>query len=591
MDTPDLASPSKRKNPRRRKKQKSQSKSKPRPALEETEEADEPEVQGRVLAFDEQEEEAKQSETLSVSEPEVEEIVNVPQVEPTLEMANQVTIGGVAISTTSVPSTDAASSLVTMPKEARKNLDDDKKHALFQLITKHQHTSFELQAQTIQSLSDLQDSYDLNVCLATLRMHFQRYDLLDVFQIVFPTVDANGNQDGGLQQDATGQAKTVFLLDFYNELTIDQVAQSSIWYARWPDSTVAPWFRENLSLTHQYLSNHMSASLWGKILEDSQPYVDTQAAGGPLVFALLMKRLQVNSQLAVETIQRKLKTLRIDQYQGESVDDMVSHIRAMITRLKSLEKRVDGRVVHSNVPHDINKTLLTLFQTSSDKTFNEVFHAKEVNSYEKAISEGDSAYGTPETILDLATKVYQNRMASEEGWTGQFHKVNETGFSASAENPCFNCGNTGHAVKNCPEPRNPDRIQKNKNTFFEAKKQKNPNKKKGGKAKGDKSRGIQFQHLEKPTTRKKNRAKVKGIWYYYHFKTNAWKKCDKQDDVTNQPFAMLEVPPTPTPTQTQPQVTNEALPAVAQTQPPAIHAQIGAVARAMNDLINQVNQS
>ncbi|CAJ1969888.1 unnamed protein product [Cylindrotheca closterium] len=287
----------------------------------------------------------------------------------------------------------------------------------------------------MQSCQDLQESYDFSVGLANMQMHFKRYDVLDVFTIVIPSKNAIVEQTGQLETDNFNVTKTVFLFDRYAELTADQVAESCKWYTRWPDATTSPWFRENLSLSYDYLCNHMTPQLWGKVLEDLLPYWDTQGMGGPLVFFFMMKRLQVNSQLVVETIQGQLKTLRIDQYEGESVDNLVSHIKVMLTRLKSLEKRIDGRVVSSNVPHDIGKTLISLFQTSSDPKFNEVFHNKEINAYEQALTQGNAAYGSPDMILDLATSIYQNRMASKEGWTGQFHKVNETLKSAPTPAP------------------------------------------------------------------------------------------------------------------------------------------------------------
>ncbi|CAJ1955014.1 unnamed protein product [Cylindrotheca closterium] len=335
-------------------------------------------------------------------------------------------------------------------------------------------------------------------------MHFKRYDVLDVFTIVFPSKNAIGEQTGQLGTDNFNVTKTVFLFDRYAELTADQVAESCKWYTRWPDATTSPWFSENLSLSYDYLCNHMTPQLWGKVLEDLLPYRDTQGMGGPLVFFFVMKRLQVNSQLVVETIQGQLRTLCIDQYEGESVDDLVSHIKVMLTRLKSLEKRIDGRVVSSNVPHDIGKTLISLFQTSSDPKFNEVFYNKEINAYEQALTQGDAAYGSPDMILDLATSIYQNCMVSKEGWTGQFHKVNETAFSAQkAVGPCLNCGGK-HSVTACTEPINKERVAQNKRKFFDEKKaQKNP----GKKGRSRLGAGVQFEHLPVPSNRKKNRAK------------------------------------------------------------------------------------
>ena len=520
---------------------------------------------------------------------------------PANTQANQVTIGGVTIATQATPATDVSGSLVAMKKENRSGLDADKKHAFFQLITKHQHTSFDLQAQTMQSVQDLQENYDLGVGLANVQMHFKRYDVLDVFTIVFPVKDANGEQTCQLETDNNGVTKTVFLFDRHAELTAEQVAESCKWYSRWPDASACPWFRENLSLSYDYFCNHMTPQLWGKVLEDMLPYKDTQGMGGPLVFLLMMKRLQVNSQLVVETIQRQLKTLRIDQYQGESVDDLVSHIRTMLTRLKSLEKRIDGKVVFSHVPHDIGKTLISLFQTSSDPKFNEVFHNKEINAYENALTQGDAAYGTPDTILDLATSIYQNRMASEEGWTGQQHKVNETGFSAQkALGPCFNCGGK-HSVQVCPEPLNKDRVAQNKRKFFDSKK----TQKDSGKSRRSKNNaGVQFEHLPTPSNRKKNRARVNKKWYYYHFKSKSWKMCDDQTEAVHRPHALLSgapapaAAPAPAPAATPPaaQVPGSdasALTAATGTSviPPHVRQQVTAAAQAMNELITQVNSS
>jgi len=119
---------------------------------------------------------------------------------------------------------------------------------------------------------------------------------------------------------------------------------------------------------------------------------------------------------------------------------LVGHARAIIFRLKSLERRhPDGTVINSTIPHDIGKTLITLFQTSSDKKFNDVFHNEEVNAYKKAITEGDQAYGDYDSLLALADQVYTSILSSKEGWTGVFHKTNETGFSTQTPTPgCWN---------------------------------------------------------------------------------------------------------------------------------------------------------
>eukprot|EP00980_Cylindrotheca_fusiformis_P004420 scaffold945_cov82-Cylindrotheca_fusiformis.AAC.5 len=504
---------------------------------------------------------------------------------------NKFEIDGVEI-TTSSPVTDVSEALVTIKKELRASLDADKKQTLFELITKKQHTLFEEMPQSIQSVKDLQQTYDLSLCLSTVETHLARYDVIGVFTIVFPVLDASGNQTGTLELDSNGKVKTSNLFAQYNELTADQVAQSTIWYRRWPDRASFPWIVENLRLSYDYFNNHMTPALWGKVLEDSQPYAKSQAMAGPLVFYYMMGRLQINSQLVVETIKTQLQNLRIDQYPGENVDDLVSHLRTLIQRLKSLQK---GDI--SNMPHNIGKTLTDLFQTSSDKRFNEVFHARAVNAYVESLTKGDSAYGPPETILNLASKVYQNCYSSQEGWTGQFHKVNETGFSASnnktpQKRGCFNCGSTEHSLQDCPIPKNPERIKQNKKSFWDSREKAKLEKK--GTAKKNKSSPAKHNSNwpPAPTDRQKNRKKINETWHYYHFKSKKWIKCTDQSDAVNQPHCVVATSP---PSQvlippTQP-VPTPAASVAPQPVNVALREQIHALATSMNSVIDSVNRN
>eukprot|EP00980_Cylindrotheca_fusiformis_P009478 scaffold2070_cov105-Cylindrotheca_fusiformis.AAC.9 len=301
--------------------------------------------------------------------------------------STQVTIRGVSISTTSTPATDSAIDLIIVKKESRVNLGADKKHNLFQLITKKQHSIFQEKPQSLQSVKDLlQQVYDLSLNVLTVKTHFTRYDVIGVFTIVFPVLDASGNQTGELETDSSGNARTANLFTQYNELTDAEVAQSTIWYHRWPDRTASPWFAENLHLSFDYFNNHMTPALWGKVLEESREFAQTEAMAGPLVFYYMMR---MNSQLVV-SIKHQLRNLRLDQYPGENVDDVVSHLRTFFRRLKSLQKGTT-----SNLPHNIGEILMDLFQTSSDKRFNEFFHSRAVNAYVESLTKGDEPMGRP----------------------------------------------------------------------------------------------------------------------------------------------------------------------------------------------------
>jgi uncharacterized membrane protein YgcG len=393
----------------------------------------------------------------------------------------------------------------------------------------------------------------------TLEAIFGKYDMKDVFQIIFPTLDAQGTQTGALELNTAGnEAKSINLFVQYNELTIEMVAESCQWYAQWPDSDDAPWFQENLSLSFEYLQNHTEPELWGKIMEDIAPYRGTQKQGGPLVFISLIKRIQVNSQLVIESYQVKLKALRIDKYPGEDVSLLVGHARAIFNRLKSLERRhPDGTVISPTIPYDIGKTLVRLFQTSSDTRFNEVFHSEEITGYKRSLTEGDKAYGSYESILNLALEVYTSILSSPEGWTGLYHKANETGFSAVANNPrCFNCGSQDHTLKQCPEPKDELRIKKNKKAFWDAR-DASTGGRGGGRGRGRGGRGNgrgrgrgrgnggRSSWPSPPTDRDKNTAQINGKWHYYHFNARKWLPCADQSDAVNRPRAAVTLTPTP----------------------------------------------
>ena len=171
----------------------------------------------------------------------------------------------------------------------------------------------------LESIENLQETYDLYVSLASLKSILMRYDMIDVFKIVFPIYLADGTLTGALEHEVVNGiqvAKTKDLFKHYQTLTKEQVARSCEWYRTW---TSADYIQENMDLSYEFLHNHMEDDLWGKVLEDINPYLGTPSIGGPLAFHFMMKRIQVNSQVIVDALQNKFKTLRIDQYDGENV--------------------------------------------------------------------------------------------------------------------------------------------------------------------------------------------------------------------------------------------------------------------------------
>ena len=452
-----------------------------------------------------------------------------------------------AITVKNSPTTEVTGSLITSKKEDRINLSADKRQELFQSITrKGQQENFHLLPLSIVELENLDETYDLQLTIQTMEVLFTRSDIVDVFTIVFPVKNVRGEQTGALEHRYSGTTrvvKTANLFTDYHALDIEQVAESNRWYSRWPDEATSPWFRENLSLSFDYLANHMERDLWGKVQEDAEPYHRTHAQGGPLIFIIMMNRLQSNSLLVVSSLQDRLKLLRLEDYDGEDVSKLVSHVRGILKRLRSLERKdAQGRLINPTIPQDLSKTLMTVFQTSSDDKFNRLFELRELQCIERAMYEGDTAYGPPEEALQTAEKIYQSLSGSKEGWTGAAQKSNQSSFVASDQpkDGCWNCGSKDHTVDKCPKAKNEERIKAAKKAFWDAKKSQggrgagrggrgggrgSPS---GGRGRGRGRGGKSNWKWAPPEKGASNRKMIDGKMHYYHFNDKRWKVCDDQ---------------------------------------------------------------
>ena len=169
------------------------------------------------------------------------------QIDTTMSSIN---IDGVDIQLNSTASTTLQGSMVIMKKQERKNLSSEKRLELFQNITrKNQQSKFKFMSLSISDVEDLQSTYDLQQNLQTLETNFRKYDLLDVFMIVFPINNNSPDLKTEFNNSGGMRVMKVSLLDNYSSLTIEEVAKSSMWYSMWPTQTSSPWYKENLSLS------------------------------------------------------------------------------------------------------------------------------------------------------------------------------------------------------------------------------------------------------------------------------------------------------------------------------------------------------
>jgi hypothetical protein len=70
------------------------------------------------------------------------------------------------------------------------------------------------------------------------------------------------------------------------------------------------WVQEEYVQENTLLQNNTTESLWNKCLEEYEEYGPSQQ-GGPLVFFLIICRIQSNSETAIKHLKKQIKNLKL----------------------------------------------------------------------------------------------------------------------------------------------------------------------------------------------------------------------------------------------------------------------------------------
>jgi hypothetical protein len=85
--------------------------------------------------------------------------------------------------------------------------------------------------------------------LVAAERHFAKYDLRQVFMVVEPDHDQNGNVLSTLKAGSTQRN----LFQWYEIIKQEEVLASNYW---WNKHTEDDWINENMGLTYEYLKSH-----------------------------------------------------------------------------------------------------------------------------------------------------------------------------------------------------------------------------------------------------------------------------------------------------------------------------------------------
>lgn len=396
------------------------------------------------------------------------------------------------------PQTKFDEILTLHKKTDRAGLDKKDRLALITAATEKQEaTFFTALSLTIDDEGKLADCYNINKKIEKVEARHRMYDMHDVFNVVVP--EANGKQ---LKREVYS------LYHDYASISIEMVAASNKWYNQWPEG---PTWRENLTWTHQFFENNVSAELAEKINEEYLVY-PKEERGGPLYFAILINQILSQTEEATLALQLRLKRMEIRNVPGENIDKVVSLARAAIMRLETFGK----------VPEDLIRILLKIFQTSSIDSFNQIFHHMEKQRYldQALATNGYVEKLTREGIFRVATNQY--RLQWEEGtWNGTNVKGSQAVFTAG-KSLCWNCGSEAHTLNDCKVPRDQSRISANKRTqkkFVQKSKSKASETKPNGSVKSESKAEGKWKP---PTSEERNRRVIDGKPMFYNRRTKRW---------------------------------------------------------------------
>ena len=253
------------------------------------------------------------------------------------------------------------------PKAKRGSLTEEQRMKLIESIQAKQQTKFHAITISINDPEKMTNTYSLSNLLAENQRNLAKYDLLDVYIIIYPRkgcFEEYHPNEGELQMDnKNGKLKSKSLFNNYLRLTPEEVAESSKYYSLFIPAEQRR--QEDLDWSMAYYEKNVEADLYTKVYGSMLKY-ELDAQGGPLFLKLLLDRVSTSGESTLKSMMNTLKTYSIKtSCAGEDVKKVTSIFTAIVENIEALS--------NDKLPMDTVDGLLNLFQTTSVPIFNSKF--------------------------------------------------------------------------------------------------------------------------------------------------------------------------------------------------------------------------
>ena len=343
-------------------------------------------------------------------------------------------------------SIEVAEGAKTYPKEERNDLktkDNKGFHKMIEKCCEGTEVKFGL-LTPISEDSDqerLDKTYSVITRLKQLKENIIESDMEDVF--VIPTsFDSNGLPD---------KAESVNLLDTCHGVTMEQVKKATALYAL---KSSAGWHPQNILWSGKKILNSCESNLRDKIVEAAEE-VKMELRGGPVYLFLMNDLIMATSAKAMRGLTDKLTSLKLTAFDGENVLKAGSYLKGALTLLRA----------HNKIPQDINLLLFQIFRKCSTTEF--VDYVKSIESMlDTSQLFGQSLKLSPEDIINTLETKYSDLLGRDQWDAKSTSKDQGSAFSAETGKQdviCYNCGELGHIIPDCPKPKDDAAINARRN--------------------------------------------------------------------------------------------------------------------------------